>query len=362
MNFITYTNDVESPFTLTHSATNAPLNSTGRHRGSPQGQRPFPPAPPSSSGGPGGSLPGHSLPLPTPIPTSNRRACPTPSIRLGTLNIGGLRSSEAFLVNTIAPLYDAVVLCETKVNDRDYLLNLTRLHGWTIIQCTRPCLTTTDGMPPIASGGVAVIVFSPRSIAIRHLHDDPHGLLSVELAPRTHSKGASWAPINIVASYIPPSTSPYFEDAQKTLSTAMHLVKRAIPVYGLQNILMAGDFNFRLGSTNSDGSPRFTADLEHSGRSNSHLLPLLSELNFTPLHGRDASSPATITSRPIALNGQTPAPGVGAEVDYIFAHSVLGPTFTTIPRPPWSLNLHADTHICIGVAITLVSLWVARTA
>ena len=31
---------------------------------------------------------------------------------------------------------------------------------------------------------------------------------------------------------------------------------------------------------------------------------------------------------------------------------MLGPTFAAIPHPPWSLNMHADTHICIGVSIT----------
>ena len=295
-------------------------------------------------------------------PPKQRASHPPPAsltqLRIGNINIGGLRSSEIYVVNTLVPLYDVLVVAETKVNDRDYLMRLSHMHGWSCIQCARPRTMNAKGRPNVAYGGVAVIVFSPALVAIRSLHEDPAGLLSVELSPRTRpgQPAPQWAPINLLAAYIPPIDSPHFAPAEATLPVALHLIKRAISVYGTRNILLAGDFNFRLGTTNPDDSPRFTEDCgtaNRGKRKGSVLIPVLSELNFTPLMGRTPECPAIITSRPIILNGQTPGPGVGSEVDYIFAHSVQGPLYSVLPSPPWSTNLHSDTHRPIGVSVTL---------
>ena len=293
----------------------------------------------------------------------NHAPCPPPdsapgSLRVGLLNTGGLGAQqEAFILEFLVPRYDVVAVPEPRCNDASYFKYLHKTYGWRVVSSSREVRMGADGRPPpFTYGGALFILLNPKLHAINAILHDSRGLLVATIHPR---KGApSYDPIALVLSYIPPSSSPHYEAALETLPVLELVTNRCRAEFGTHNTLLLGDYNVRLGDRNPiGGTPRFSEDGDKANRTalSNPIIKTFKNLELCPLMGREQGAPALVTSRSWAAGpGITPAPGKGAEVDYILGHFNSTPPYTVDPPLPWEAHPGTCTHRTIGISITLL--------
>jgi hypothetical protein len=156
----------------------------------------------------------------------------------------------------------------------------------------------------------------------------------------------------------PPTSSPPNEAAQETHPILELVTNRCRAEFGTHNTLLLGDYNVRLGDRNPiGGTPRFSEDGDKANRTalSNPIIKTFKNLELCPLMGREQGAPALVTSRSWAAGpGITPAPGKGAEVDYILGHLNSTPPYTVDPPLPWEAHPETCTHRTIGITITLL--------
>ena len=153
-------------------------------------------------------------------------------------------------------------------------------------------------------------------------------------------------PLSLIGCYLPPPGSTYSHHrprAQAWVEAEYVRLRFKFPT-----VAVLGDMNFRMGKTNPDGSPRFTADTA-TGSAPDRAWML--RMGILPVHGRGAGQllAALLTSRPHC--SAVPV----AEVDYI-AMDLTVPALP-LPAQPWASIPSADGDRCIhrlvGISIPL---------
>ena len=225
-------------------------------------------------------------------------------------------------------------------------------------------------------GGITIIIFD-RDAKIDLLNSTHLGGLSVELSKPGH------APKALVGLYVPPTSSKYYSLAADLLTWAVAEVTNYSKRFGVQNVILAGDFNNRLTSylhrrtLDATAASSGAAAAKRGGRRGAHasrttltprqpptddagktpasilrLRKFFAALEFSPPHGRPGTEPGYITSRQINVPVQTGKQPRGAEVDYIaVSNSLDASTCHCWPPVSWDEIPSHITHRPVTVTI-----------
>lgn len=246
-----------------------------------------------------------------------------------------------------------VFLPETRANEHCALPALSRSNDLSLFSMLRPTQEPEGPQryTPNAGGGCAFLV-SKRTASATIISQLPKGGLAIELRPH----GA--VPIAVIGAYLPPTSSKRASWRAEIYQWARDVYKRCEDSYGVNRVILMGDFNARFGSPQS-ASPRYTEDSTipaHARKPSNELRAWCSSMNASPAHGRSERSFAHCTSR--NANGT----GAATEVDYVILGNSLehGVNYEVLPPQRWDTLPGAHVHRITGITLLLPKVVVQK--